>query len=254
MWAALRYRSLNLPKSSASWNQSFSFMSTFVRTNEGLLNLQDVEKVLTDVRADDVKVIPVGKQCDWTDFMVVATGRSTWHVKNIAQALIYKAEINCWEECNLLWHGQAKQKQKEIGARRLMLPSVQGQETGKWVVIDSGKVIVHALDEKARAYYNLENLWTMETSRAEPVQWGTHEGAHTKLQFTINFLFDLGKNPFWVFPSDFQIILVVYQVTEEGRDASSVLVVSELWDLEKAFVKVRPKNNSKKPAQMQRSV
>ncbi|XP_031270175.1 protein Iojap-related, mitochondrial-like [Pistacia vera] len=179
MWAALRYRSLNLPKSSASWNESFSFMSTFVRTNEGLLNLQDVEKVLTDVRADDVKVIPVGKQCDWTDFMVVATGRSTWHVKNIAQALIYKA----------------KQKQKEIGARRLMLPSVQGQETGKWVVIDSGKVIVHALDEKARAYYNLENLWTMETSRAEPVQ-----------------------------------------------------------DLEKAFVKVRPKNNSKKPAQMQRSV
>lgn len=66
-------------------------MSTVARTDEGLLNLQDVEKVLSDVRADDVKVIPVGKQCDWTDFMVVATGRSTWHVKNIAQALIYKA-------------------------------------------------------------------------------------------------------------------------------------------------------------------
>lgn len=93
MWAALRYRSLNLPKSSASWNQSFYFLSTFARTNEGLLNLQDVEKVLTDVRADDVKVMPVGKQCDWTDFMVVATGRSTWHVKNIAQALIYKAGL-----------------------------------------------------------------------------------------------------------------------------------------------------------------
>ncbi|KAJ0096103.1 hypothetical protein Patl1_16873 [Pistacia atlantica] len=196
MWAALRYRSLNLPKSSASWNQSFSFMSTFARTNEGLLNLQDVEKVLTDVRADDVKVIPVGKQCDWTDFMVVATGRSTWHVKNIAQALIYKAGSFVPSLFSLnpsTLHGQAKQKQKEIGARRLMLPSVQGQETGKWVVIDSGKVIVHALDEKARAYYNLENLWTMETSRAEPVQWGTHEGAHTKLQFTINFLFDLGR-------------------------------------------------------------
>ncbi|XP_044494091.1 protein Iojap-related, mitochondrial [Mangifera indica] len=179
MWAALRYRFIHLPKSSVPWNQNVSFMSTVARTDEGLLNLQDVEKVLSDVRADDVKVIPVGKQCDWTDFMVVATGRSTWHVKNIAQALIYKAKL----------------KQKEIGARRLMLPSVQGQETGKWVVIDSGKVIVHALDEKARAYYNLENLWTMETSKAEPAQ-----------------------------------------------------------DLEKAFLKVRPKNNSKKRPQTQRNV
>ncbi|BAT89817.1 hypothetical protein VIGAN_06089000, partial [Vigna angularis var. angularis] len=76
-----------------------------------------------DIKADDVKVIPVPKHCDRADFMVLATGRSTWHVKNIAQALIYKA----------------KQKQ-----RRMMLPSVKGEEGGKWIVIDSGKVIVHA--------------------------------------------------------------------------------------------------------------
>jgi len=31
---------------------------------------------------------------------------------------------------------QAKQKQK--GAERMMLPSVQGQAGGKWIVIDSG--------------------------------------------------------------------------------------------------------------------
>ncbi|KDO82010.1 hypothetical protein CISIN_1g0316361mg, partial [Citrus sinensis] len=72
--------------------------------------------------ADDVKVIPVGEKCDWTDYMVIATGRSTWHVKNIAQAIIYKA----------------KQRQREVGAKQMMLPSVQGQDTGKWVIIDSG--------------------------------------------------------------------------------------------------------------------
>lgn len=33
-------------------------------------------------------------------------------------------------------NGQAKQKQK--GAERLVLPSVQGEEGGKWIVIDSG--------------------------------------------------------------------------------------------------------------------
>ncbi|CAL1413482.1 unnamed protein product [Linum trigynum] len=137
-----------------------------------LLELGEVEKILNDVRADDVKVIPVGKRCDWVDYMVVATGRSTWHVKNIAEALVYKV------------------KQKQKGVERMMLPSVEGQEEGKWIVVDSGRVIVHALDENARAYYKLENLWNSDPSQKEPSQ-----------------------------------------------------------DLAKAFVKIRPKNNSKKRVQ-----
>ncbi|KAF6150429.1 hypothetical protein GIB67_040959 [Kingdonia uniflora] len=72
--------------------------------------------------------------------MVIATGKLTWHVRNVAQALIHKA------------------KQKQKGVEMILLPSVEGHEGGKWIVIDSGKVIIHALDEKARAYYNLENL------------------------------------------------------------------------------------------------
>lgn len=166
MWATLRSRYLHLsattlPSSSltnGSWklgfsglNQTFS-SSTVERISNELLSLQEVEKVLSDVRADDVAVVPVGNQCDWADFMVIATGRSPWHVKNIAQALIYKV------------------KQKQKGAKRMVLPSVQGQETGKWIVVDSGRVIVHALDENARAYYNLENLWTAKPAQKEPVE------------------------------------------------------------------------------------
>ncbi|XP_004502322.1 protein Iojap-related, mitochondrial [Cicer arietinum] len=158
------------------WKLGFSSLSTTINIDGGVskcvLDLQEIEKVLTDVKADDVKVIPVPEHCDWADYMVLATGRSTWHVKNIAQALIYKA------------------KQKQKGVERMMLPSVEGSEGGKWIVIDSGKVIVHALDEKARAYYNLENLWT-----------------HGSIQ---------------------------HESTE---------------DLQKVLVKVRRKNNSKKPAQ-----
>lgn len=33
-----------------------------------------------------------------------------------------------------------------------------------------GKVIIHALDENAREYYNLEDLWTTETPEKEPIQ------------------------------------------------------------------------------------
>ncbi|KAF5953395.1 hypothetical protein HYC85_006251 [Camellia sinensis] len=106
MWAALRSRALLLSSSSYSiyavthqWKSGFNnfnrtLCSSLVAesdTKKGLLNLEEVQKVLTDVKADNVKVVPVRNHCDWTDFMVFVTGRSAWHVRNIAQALIYKA-------------------------------------------------------------------------------------------------------------------------------------------------------------------
>ncbi|MQL71146.1 hypothetical protein Taro_003463 [Colocasia esculenta] len=108
---------------------------------QGFLALEEVVKVLNDVKAGDVRVIPVGGLCGWTDHMVVATGRSTWHVK-----------------------------QKQKGAERMLLPSIEGHEGGNWIVIDAGPVVVHALDEKARSYYNLENLWAAEKSPELPSQ------------------------------------------------------------------------------------
>lgn len=73
----------------AFFSSSNSSLSSSLESH-GHLSLEEVQKILNDVRADDVKVIPVKDKCGWTDFMVIATGRSTWHVKNIAQALVYK--------------------------------------------------------------------------------------------------------------------------------------------------------------------
>ncbi|KAK1406055.1 hypothetical protein QVD17_42252 [Tagetes erecta] len=175
MW---RQRAFSVEAIRHQWNRCCSSASSSVVLNRRksfeLLSLQEVEKILKDVRADDVKVIPTKQsQSDFTSFVVVATGKSQWHVRNIAQALIYKV------------------KQKQTGAKRMLLPSVEGEEGGNWIVIDSGSLIVHALDEKARAYYNLEQLWTSKDSTNEQTQ---------------------------------------------------------IQDLGQAFVKVRRKNNSKKPA------
>lgn len=100
MWTALRYQSSRLSPSSSSssqllqqWRLGFPSFNHTLSQNLGLLELQEVEQILSDVRADNVKVIPAKKQCAWADFMVIATGRSTWHVRNIAQALIYKAGL-----------------------------------------------------------------------------------------------------------------------------------------------------------------
>ncbi|KAK6930855.1 hypothetical protein RJ641_002648 [Dillenia turbinata] len=168
------HRTLTSPQvntftTTAAFNGADDNISSVRARKGGLLDLEEVEKVLTDVKADNVKVIPLGKNCDWADFMVIATGRSTWHVKNIAQALIYKAGL-----FRAAYHW------------RLRAPIPYGHN-----VKHPGTVIIHALDEKARAYYNLENLWTSE-------------------------------------------------VSPKGHDQ----------DLDKALVKVRRKNNSKKPAQI----
>lgn len=107
MWAALTSRALAsrsghpLLHHHGPWRlleflrpvSSSSLSSSSYARKPSLLELEEVEKILGDVKADDVRVIPVGNQCDWTDFMVVATGRSTWHVRNIAQALIHKAGL-----------------------------------------------------------------------------------------------------------------------------------------------------------------
>lgn len=155
MWAVLRSRARSL-SSLRPWpwslNRSFAYLTPDKDGKTEILKLEEVEKVLSDVKAGDVRVLPVGNLCDWTDYMVFATGRSSWHVRNIAEALVYKA------------------KEKQRGAARMLLPSVEGQKSDNWIVVDSGTVVVHALDEKARAYYDLESQWVADKPRAESSQ------------------------------------------------------------------------------------
>ncbi|CAN4090509.1 unnamed protein product [Withania somnifera] len=176
MWSVVRSRSFSSSAATQQWKLGFPLLNRSLSSSSvdggELLKLEEVETILRDVKADNVKVIPIPKHCDFADFMVVATGRSSWHVRNIAQALIYKV------------------KQKQKGSKKMLLPSVEGQEAGNWIVIDSGKLVIHALDEKVRAFYNLERLWSTDASNQDHV-------------------------------------------------------IVQDQDLDKAFLKVRPKNNSK---------
>ena len=37
---------------------------------------------------------------------------------------------------------------------------LEGQETGEWVLVDFGGVVVHVMGEDQRKFYALEKLWT----------------------------------------------------------------------------------------------
>lgn len=110
MLAALRSRCSSLPSLftlppspsllDQSWKLGFSAPNRFFASSPSsssptydiseVLTVPEVEKILADVKADNVTVIPTKNQCYWADFAIIATGRSDWHLRNIAQALVYR--------------------------------------------------------------------------------------------------------------------------------------------------------------------
>lgn len=92
--------------------------------------------ILEDIQAFDVTVIDVRKHTPITDYMIICSGRSSRHVRSIAE---YVME-----------HMKAKD-----------IPSVgnTGLENGEWALIDFGEFIVHVFQPSTREFYNLEGLW-----------------------------------------------------------------------------------------------
>ena len=94
-------------------------------------------QLLDDAKAKEIQVLDVSKISTITDFMVIATGTSSRHVSAVASNLIdsMKSEgIRAW--------------------------GTEGQETGEWVLVDFGDVIVHIMQAEARDFYLLEKLWS----------------------------------------------------------------------------------------------
>lgn len=99
-------------------------------------NLSNLIKLLDDAHAIDVHVIDVSKQTTITDYMIVCSGRSSRHVKAIAEQVI-------------------------VGMKAASLPALNhsGLDGSDWALVDFGDFIVHIMQPDCRAFYNLEELW-----------------------------------------------------------------------------------------------
>ena len=95
-----------------------------------------VVSALEDIKGKDIEVINTTKLTSMFDRLVIATGDSNRQVKALAR--------------------NVQDKVREAGAEVL---SVEGEETGEWVLVDLGDIIVHVMQPSVRAYYNLEELW-----------------------------------------------------------------------------------------------
>ena len=100
--------------------------------------LKTVRDATEELKAKDVVEIDVrGKSCV-TDYMVIASGTSTRHVKSIADEVMKFA--------------------KRLDVQPL---GVEGEREAEWVLVDLGDVVVHVMLPRVREFYALERLWTV---------------------------------------------------------------------------------------------
>ncbi|HBQ02284.1 MAG TPA: ribosome silencing factor [Halieaceae bacterium] len=103
-------------------------------------NITDlVVDALDDLKAVDTKIVDVRGLSSVMDFLVIASGNSSRHIKSLADNVVVKA--------------------KAAGCPPI---GVEGENAADWVLVDLGDVVVHVMQPAARSFYDLERLWSGE--------------------------------------------------------------------------------------------
>jgi ribosome-associated protein len=103
-----------------------------------------VKKILTrividaleDIKAKEIKLYNVMSLTSEFDYIAVASADSTRQTKALANNVIDMIKENGFE-----------------------LYGLEGEQTGEWVLVDCGDVVVHIMQPAVRDYYKLEELW-----------------------------------------------------------------------------------------------
>ena len=98
---------------------------------------------LDDDKAEEVVTIDLRGRSDMADYMVICSGRSSRQVAAISEKLVDRLKQD---------HRRASK--------------IEGKETGDWVLIDTGDVIVHVFRPEVRDFYQLEKMWMPTGSRS----------------------------------------------------------------------------------------
>ena len=101
-----------------------------------------VMNALEDLKAENIVELDVRDKTDVTDYIIVASGNSSRHVKSIANNVVTEA--------------------KKAGNPPL---GVEGENEGEWMLVDLADVVVHVMQPHVRDFYDLESLWQVDLSR-----------------------------------------------------------------------------------------
>ncbi|WP_341237606.1 ribosome silencing factor [uncultured Limnobacter sp.] len=91
---------------------------------------------LEDIKAQDIAVFDTTHLTGVFDRVIIASASSNRQTRALAN--------------------NVREKTKENGGEVL---STEGEDTGEWVLVDLGDVVVHLMQPAIREYYNLEEIW-----------------------------------------------------------------------------------------------
>lgn len=100
--------------------------------------LKHVRAAVENLKANDIVEIDVRGKTSVCDYLVIASGTSTRHVKSIADEVVREA--------------------KKLDCQPL---GVEGEREAEWVLVDLGDVVAHVMLPRVREFYALERLWTV---------------------------------------------------------------------------------------------
>lgn len=94
-------------------------------------------EVMEDKKGKDPVVLDIQGISLIADYFVICHGNSDIQVKAIATEIKKKAE------------------ELDVDVKR-----IEGMDSGRWVLVDLGDIIIHVFHREEREYYNLERLWS----------------------------------------------------------------------------------------------
>ena len=98
---------------------------------------KQIEKILSDNKATEIKSINLKDKTSIADFMIIASGNSSRHIQALSEILINELKKKGINNCHL-----------------------EGRESKEWKLIDAMDIIIHLFHPEKRKFYNLEKMWS----------------------------------------------------------------------------------------------
>ncbi|WP_417069399.1 ribosome silencing factor [Niveibacterium terrae] len=99
---------------------------------------------LEDIKAKDIEVMDTTGLTSLFDRVIIASADSNRQTRALAR--------------------NVQDKVREAGGSVI---STEGEESGEWVLVDLGDIVVHLMQPAIRNYYRLEEIWTHSPDRSQ---------------------------------------------------------------------------------------
>ena len=96
---------------------------------------KEIENILNDNKALEVKSINLKDKTSIADFMIIASGNSSRHIQALSEILLDELKKKGISNCHL-----------------------EGKNSNDWKLIDAMDIIIHIFHPEKRKFYNLERM------------------------------------------------------------------------------------------------